>query len=221
MSRAQPDMAWSDFIHAFFSPPNALSPTADETIGRFIAWAREAWLRNPASPFFLPVSASGWTYWYAICPDQEQRLWVRDLIRAYLGSWAGFSGPQPVPLDSDMPLDQAVRTLIGPDGCCVPAPGTQECQCRDQHPPERDPADPIARGTALSPDSPVHGRWVGSSATSPMPALPVRNPARRKPLPSWSRITASPGRTSCSCGCSTWPPSLAGQTSRNPAISRT
>ena len=117
MSPAQPEGAWSDFVHAFFSPPNDLSPAADEPTGKFIAWAKEAWLRSPASPFFLPVSASGWTYWYAICPDQEQRLWVRDLIRAYLGSWAGFSGPQPVPVDSDMPLDQAVRTLIGPDGC--------------------------------------------------------------------------------------------------------
>jgi len=117
VSSAQPEEAWSDFTRAFFSPPNDLSPAADETIGKIIAWAKDAWLRTPASPFFLPVSASGWTYWYAICPNQEQRFWVRDLIRAYLGSWAGFSGPQPVPADSDMPLDQAVRALIGPDGC--------------------------------------------------------------------------------------------------------
>jgi hypothetical protein len=114
---AQPEETWSDFVRAFFSPPNDLSPDADGTTRKIIAWAKEAWLRASASPFFLPVSASGWTYWYAICPDQEQRPWVRDLIRAYLGSWAGFSGPQPVPVDSDMPLDQAVRTLIGPDGC--------------------------------------------------------------------------------------------------------
>jgi hypothetical protein len=117
VSPAQPEEAWSDFTRTFFSPPNDLSPAADEITGKIIAWAKDAWLRSPASPFFLPVSASGWTYWYAICPNQEQRLWVRDLIRAYLGSWAGFSGPQPVPADSDMPLDQAVRALIGPDGC--------------------------------------------------------------------------------------------------------
>jgi hypothetical protein len=117
VSPAQLDRRWSDFVDAFFSRPNDLSPTADDATGKLIAWAKEAWLRNPASPFFLPFSASGWTYWYAICPDQEQRLWVRDLIRAYFGSWAAFSGPQPVPMDSEMPLDQAVRTLVGPGGC--------------------------------------------------------------------------------------------------------
>lgn len=116
MSPAQQE-AWSHFTRAFFSPPNDLSPAADETTEQIIAWAKDAWLRSPASPFFLPVSASGWTYWYAICPNQEQGLWVGDLIRAYLGSWAGFSGPQPVPADSDMPLDQAVRALLGQDGC--------------------------------------------------------------------------------------------------------
>jgi len=117
VSPAELDRKWSDFVHAFFSPPNEFSPTADDTTGKFIIWAKEAWLRNPASPFFLPVSASGWTYWYAICPSQEQRLWVHDLVWAYLGSWASFSGLQPVPVDSDMPLDQAVRTLTGPAGC--------------------------------------------------------------------------------------------------------
>jgi hypothetical protein len=116
MSPAQPDQAWSDFTRAFFSPPNDLAPDTDKTTGKIVAWAREAWLRRPASPFFLPVSASGWTYWYAICPEQEQRLWVRDLITAFVGSWVSFSG-QPVAADSDLPLDQAVRTLTGPDGC--------------------------------------------------------------------------------------------------------
>ena len=100
----------------FFSPPNDLAPDADQTTATIVGWAREAWLRSPASPFFLPVNASGWTYWYAICPDQEQRLWARDLITASLGSWVDFPG-QPVAADSDLPMDQAVRALTGPDGC--------------------------------------------------------------------------------------------------------
>ena len=62
----------------------------------------------------MPVSVSGWTYWYAVCPDQEQRLWVLDLIRAYIGSW---TDGQPVLADSDMPMDAAVRALTGPQGC--------------------------------------------------------------------------------------------------------
>ena len=116
MSPAQREEAWSDFTHAFFSPPNDLAPDADQTTTTIVGWAREAWLRSPASPFFLPVNASGWTYWYAICPDQEQRLWARDLITAFLGSWVDFPG-QPVAADSDLPMDQAVRALTGPDGC--------------------------------------------------------------------------------------------------------
>ena len=79
-----------------------------------LAQAEAAWLATPPSPFFLPVSVSGWTYWYAVCPDQEQRLWVRDLIRAYIGSW--MDG-QPVLADSDMPMDAAIRALTGPRGC--------------------------------------------------------------------------------------------------------
>jgi hypothetical protein len=103
-------------VHVFFSSPNDLSPVGDETIRKIVSWAKEAWLRSPTSPFFLPVSASGWTYWYAVCPDQEQRLWLRDLIQAYVGSWVSFSG-QTVSIDSDLPLDQAVRVLVGPEGC--------------------------------------------------------------------------------------------------------
>lgn len=70
----------------------------------------------PPAPFFLPVSVSGWTYWYAVCPDREQRLWVRDLIRAHVGSW--IDG-EPVPADSDMPMDEAIRALTGPRGCAL------------------------------------------------------------------------------------------------------
>ena len=116
MSPVKPEAAWADFIRAFFSSPNKLSASGDEAIQRIIAQAEVSWLANPAPPFFLPVSASGWTYWYAICPDQQQQLWVRDLIRAHVGSWTDFSG-QPVPEDSDLPMDRAVRALIGPGGC--------------------------------------------------------------------------------------------------------
>ncbi len=156
MSSARPEEAWSDFTRAFFSSPNELSPAADETIGKIIAWAKDAWLRTPASPFVLPVSASGWTYWYAICPNQEQRLWVRDLIRAYLGSWAGFSGPQPVPADSDMPLDQAVRALIGPDGCSfrllIPRNANAESGVRQS-------AIRLTRALAARPHRQIHLTW--------------------------------------------------------------
>jgi hypothetical protein len=116
VSPAQTEAAWSDFVRAFFSSPNELSATGDEAIEKIVAQAEVAWLASPASPFFLPISASGWTYWYAVCPDQEQRLWVRSLIRAHVGSWTNFSG-QPVPADSDLPLDQAVQALTGPHGC--------------------------------------------------------------------------------------------------------
>ena len=62
-------MAWSAFMPLLL-PPNDLSPPLMRP-WRVVAWAREAWLRYPASPFFLPVSASGWRYWYAICPDRD------------------------------------------------------------------------------------------------------------------------------------------------------
>jgi hypothetical protein len=119
MSVVEPTKAWSDFVRLFYSPPNELAVTDRGTSGRFITWAQEAWLRTPSSPFFLPVRASGWTYWYAICPDGEQFVWVRELIQAYIGSWATFSGQQPIPVDSTMPLDQAVMSLVGPGGCAI------------------------------------------------------------------------------------------------------
>ncbi|MGC4957781.1 protein DpdD [Actinomadura citrea] len=116
MSANLSDAAWSDFIENFFSPPNDLSATGHEAIERIVAQAKAAWLESPASPFLLPVSASSWTYWYAICPEREQRLWVGDLIRAYIGSWTEFSG-KTVPEDSELPMDRAIRALTGPRGC--------------------------------------------------------------------------------------------------------
>ena len=114
MSSAEPETAWSAFTRGFFSPPNELTAVGDAAVESALAQAEAAWLATPPSPFFVPVSISGWTYWYAVCPDQEQRLWIRDLIRAYIGSW---TDGQPVLADSDMPLDTAVRTLTGPGGC--------------------------------------------------------------------------------------------------------
>jgi hypothetical protein len=108
--------AWAAFVQTFFSSPNEIALTGDDAIETLIARAETAWLASPASPFFLPVVASNWTYWYAICPDREQRLWVSDLIRAHVASWTSFDG-MPVSDDSDLSLDQAVRTLVGSRGC--------------------------------------------------------------------------------------------------------
>ena len=155
MSPVQPDEAWSGFTRAFFSPPNDLSPAADQTTAKIVAWAREAWLRSPASPFFLPVSASSWTYWYAICPEQDQRLWVRDLIMAFLESWVDFSG-QPVAADSDLPMDQAVRALTGPDGCSfrllVPRNASAEANVRQS-------VIRLTRALAARPYRQIHLSW--------------------------------------------------------------
>ncbi|MFI6603538.1 protein DpdD [Nonomuraea sp. NPDC050536] len=115
MNPALPNATWAKFVATFFSPPNEISATGNEAVERIVAQAEASWLASPASPIVLPVHASSWTYWYVICSDQDQRLWVRDLIQAYVGSWTDFSG-QPVPRDSDLPLDQAVRTLTGPQG---------------------------------------------------------------------------------------------------------
>jgi hypothetical protein len=114
VNSAEPETAWSAFIRGFFSPPNELTATGDEAVESALEQAGAAWLATPSSPFFLPVRASGWRYWYAVCPDREQGLWVRDLIRAYIGSW--MDG-QPVLADSDMSMDQAIRALTGQRGC--------------------------------------------------------------------------------------------------------
>jgi hypothetical protein len=108
------EAAWSTFIRGFFGPPNELTAIGDEAVENALSQAEMAWLATPPSPFFLPVRSSGWTYWYAVCPDSDQRLWVRDLIRAYIGSW--MDG-QPVVADSDLPMDTAVRALAGPGSC--------------------------------------------------------------------------------------------------------
>lgn len=108
--------AWTDFLSGFFSSPNEHQAVGDEAVERMIDRAQAAWMAEPASPFFLPMYTSGWTYWYAICPDQEQRLWVRDLIRAHVGAWTAFDG-RVVPSDSVKAMDVPVRKLIGSRGC--------------------------------------------------------------------------------------------------------
>jgi hypothetical protein len=114
VSSAELEAAWSTFTRGFFSPPNELTAVGDKAVESALAQAEAAWLATPPSPFFVPVSVSGWAYWYAVCPDREQRLWVLDLIRAYIGSW---TDGQPVLADSDMPMDAAIRALTGPQGC--------------------------------------------------------------------------------------------------------
>jgi hypothetical protein len=111
VNNAEPE--WSAFTRRFFSSPNELAAVGDEAVESAVAEAEAAWLATPPAPFFLPVNVSGWTYWYAVCPDREQSLWVRDLIRAYIGSW--IDG-QPVPADSDMSMDEAIRALTGARG---------------------------------------------------------------------------------------------------------
>src|SRR6185312_2895742 len=113
-SSAERETAWSAFIRRFFSSPNELEAHGDEAVESAVAQAEAAWLATSPTPFFLPVSVSDWRYWYAICPDSEQSLWVRDLIRAHIGSW--IDG-QPVLADSDMSMDEAIRAMIGPHGC--------------------------------------------------------------------------------------------------------
>src|SRR4051794_25594322 len=114
MSSAERETAWSAFTRRFFSSPNELEAVGDEAVESAVAQAEAAWLAAAQAPFFLPVSVSGWRYWYAVCPDSEQSLWIRDLIRAHIGSW--IDG-QPVPADSDIPTDEAIRVLTGPRGC--------------------------------------------------------------------------------------------------------
>lgn len=116
MSGVDRGKAWSAFVAAFFSGQNQITATGNEVVERMVAHAERAWLADPPSPFFLPMRVAGWTYWYAICPDREQRLWVRDLIRAHVGSWIVFDG-QVVPEDSAQASDMSVRTLVGPGGC--------------------------------------------------------------------------------------------------------
>ncbi len=132
MSRAEHETAWSAFTRRFFSSPNELEAVGDKAVESAVAQAEAAWLATPPTPFFLPVSVSGWRYWYAVCPDSAQSLWIRDLIRAHIGSW--IDG-QPVLADSDIPMDEAIRVLTGPCGCAfrvrLPRNTDAEAQVRE------------------------------------------------------------------------------------------
>jgi len=153
VSSAEPEPAWSAFTRSFFSPPNELAAVGDEAVESAIAQAEAAWLATPSAPFFLPVSVSGWTYWYAVCPDREQRLWVRDLIRAYVGSW---TDGQPVLADSDMPMDEAIRALTGPRGCAfrVRLPRSSDGEARVRESLRR-----LARSLASRPHRRIQLTW--------------------------------------------------------------
>jgi hypothetical protein len=130
VSNSEQETKWSIFTRGFFSSPNELEAVGDEAVESAVAQAEAAWLAT--SPFFLPVSVSGWRYWYAVCPYGEQSLSIRDLIRAHIGSW--IDG-QPVSADSDIPMDEAVRGLIGPSGCAfrvrLPRSSDVEAQVRE------------------------------------------------------------------------------------------
>jgi hypothetical protein len=132
VSSAEPETTWSGFTRGFFSPPNELTAVGDKAVEITLAQAEAAWLATPPSPFFVPISVSGWTYWYAVCPDREQRLWVLDLIRAYIGSW---TDGQPILADSDMPMDAAIQALTGPQGCAfrvrLPRSADSEARVRE------------------------------------------------------------------------------------------
>ncbi|HEX7303988.1 protein DpdD [Lentzea sp.] len=116
MSGVDRATAWNTFVTAFFSGNNQFTATSNEVVEWMVTHAEKAWLTEPSSPFFLPMKVAGWTYWYAICPDRDQRLWVRDLIRAHVGSWIVFDG-WVVPDDSHQAMDAEVRSLVGPEGC--------------------------------------------------------------------------------------------------------
>jgi hypothetical protein len=132
VNNAEPETEWSAFTRRFFSSPNERTTVGDEAVESAVAEAEAAWLATPPAPFFLPVNVSGWTYWYAVCPDREQSPWVQDLIRAYIGSW--IDG-QPVPADSDMSMDEAIRALTGPRGYAfrvrLPRSSDSEVQVRE------------------------------------------------------------------------------------------
>ncbi|MGW5054355.1 protein DpdD [Actinokineospora sp. NPDC004072] len=108
--------AWDTFLASFFSTPNECRLDGTGETAEVVALAQRSWLREPPAPFFLPMKAQGWTYWYALCPDKDQRIWVRDLIRAHVGSWIRFDG-QPLPGDSTTAVDGPVLDLLGPRGC--------------------------------------------------------------------------------------------------------
>ncbi|WP_268891420.1 protein DpdD [Actinokineospora pegani] len=109
-----PDAEWSAFLEGFFADPNELRPHGSRSLRDLIDEARQAWFSDPQRPMFLPLRASSYTYWYAIFPDRSQQPWVRDLVRAHVGSW--ISTQVAVEGDSTTAVDAPVRALIGDQG---------------------------------------------------------------------------------------------------------
>jgi len=108
---------WQAFLEAYFREPNSLRPdTGIGELDEMIGMAHAAWTHSPAGVLFLPALLAGETNYYAVCPDADQRLWTRDLIRAFVGSWVSFDG-EPLPRDTDDPIDRAALQLLeGTDG---------------------------------------------------------------------------------------------------------
>jgi hypothetical protein len=110
MTAGSPREAWTTFLQRFYAPPNRRDPQ-QLLVRSFVDQAEDAWFGQPARPFFLPADLNGWPCWYAVCPDAEQGLWLRDLVRAFVGSWVDLGGG-PVPAGSEVALDGPVNGLL-------------------------------------------------------------------------------------------------------------
>jgi hypothetical protein len=105
---------WDRFLDAFFSNPNDLRPGGTNALQAMVAQARDGWVDTTSIPFFLPARVDSKDYIYAICPQTDQGVWIRDLLWGYLGSWVTFADSDG-PVDT-RPLDEAVAELVGPGG---------------------------------------------------------------------------------------------------------
>jgi hypothetical protein len=105
---------WQRFVTSFYAVPNTLDP-GRINVQSLVEQGRQAWLAQPPRPFLLPAELSGWPCWYVICPDRAQATWIRDLVRAAVGSWIDFTG-SPIPPDSHVALDPPVNDLLSDRG---------------------------------------------------------------------------------------------------------
>ncbi|MEV6638462.1 protein DpdD [Amycolatopsis sp. NPDC051371] len=106
---------WETFLADFYSAPNELRPSENARLKWFVEQGRAAWMAESPSPFFLPGRKGQWDYWYAICPNRDQRLWVRDLVRAHAGTWID-TDIKHVPAESTTPADANVHAFVGTEG---------------------------------------------------------------------------------------------------------
>lgn len=105
---------WDRFLDSFFSNPNDLRAVGTNALEAMVAQARDGWVATSSIPLFLPARVNTKDYIYAICPEADQGVWIRDLLWAHLGSWVTFA-------DSDAhsdtrPLDEAIAELVGSGG---------------------------------------------------------------------------------------------------------